>query len=117
MAISSLQSLVQKYGANFGLNLPKKNTDGQGADKPVPVESAHSKDPSQIKLETLRGPKDKVSLSQQALDYQKAHSLLDYLDANDNGDESKDSNSIDAIKALFPNQKKKPFDTLDSFLG
>ncbi|MDB5048828.1 MAG: hypothetical protein JWO30_1899 [Fibrobacteres bacterium] len=64
MAISSLQSLIEKYGVNFGITLPK----------PVPPEEKPAAGPGNPAPETSSDQKgDTVELSPEAREYQKAH--------------------------------------------
>jgi hypothetical protein len=113
MAISSLQSLIAKYGANFGIDgkaaVDPKSAQG-GANAP---ESGSQATPSETAPVPVKA--DTVQLSPDALEYQKAHTspmgkfqppnlFGDMLDAFDNAEGSGTSDTPTLADLLGGNQ-------------
>ncbi|MEO7427077.1 MAG: hypothetical protein ABI036_17950 [Fibrobacteria bacterium] len=93
MAISSLQSLIAQYGANFGIDA-KTIAAAKASLNPVKTEETPKPDGKDGSANA-----DTVHLSQEALDYQKAHTsptgkfqppnlFGDMLDAFDKAEDS-----------------------------
>lgn len=141
MYTPSLQTLINQYGAKFGISPPAKTP----ATAVPPADTTTSSAPAPATPTPGARTTDHVTLSAQALEYQKAHTLAsgkfhspdlfgDFLGALDPTSESADGSDASAPSSLLdilnsknadgstaqnpasPNDPTKPFNTLSSFL-